>query len=109
MLVGRKTLQTAATTGNGAALDMRALRESCDLVFQITGNGVISGGTIQCEESDDPNFAGTWAPIGGVINAAAGFQTVRAQGHFGAVRARFATNVTGGGTVTIVAVATTDD
>lgn len=109
MLVGRTILQNAQTTGTGAVLDLRPASQSVDLKFTIIGNGVITGGTIQPEEADDPAFAGTWAPVGAPIAVAAGVQTVRSQGSFRAVRGRITANVTGGGTVTVIAEATSDE
>ena len=97
-------LQKAQTTGNGNVAPRR-LGLGYEHKFHITGNGTISAGAIQLEESDDPDYTGTWAPIGSPIDlvplSGNKKQTVSVQGQLKAVRARITTNVTGGGTVSV--------
>ncbi len=79
------------------------------------GYGTTSGGTYLIEESvDDPTthqtFSGTWAPVGSALNASAvsaGKQiaTHLTVGAYSRIRVSIATDITGGGTISIVLVA----
>lgn len=93
-------LQSAATTGNGTAVQLNG--QGREVTFYIYGTGTVSAGAVQCEESHDATYTGTWAAIGTaqtvVSNAVV---VVHATACAGAVRARVSTNVTGGGTVTV--------
>jgi hypothetical protein len=79
------------------------------------GYGTTSGGTYLIEESvDDPatkqTFGGTWAPIGAALNASAVSAGKQIATHFtvsaySRVRVSVATTITGGGTLSVVLVA----
>lgn len=99
-MAGGIKLQDAATTGNGSAVDCKG--EGGEYSFSLeTSNATVAGGSVQFEEAASPSYAGTWSPIGPAITPVQnGVQTVKVTGAFNAVRARIATNITGGATVT---------
>lgn len=75
------------------------------LALYLRGVGTISGGTIQLEEASEPDYAGTWSPIGAAINAntlsgGKELTTHLAVGAYAYIRVREATAVSGGGTAT---------
>lgn len=89
-------LQSAATTGNGTAKSWGASSPR-ELKFYITGSSGVSGGTVQVEESQDPNYTGTWAAIGSAVTVTASTtKTVAFTGATGAVRARITSTILGG-------------
>ncbi len=104
-----QTLQSAATTGNGGILLIRGECEGLTVVLQSTST--TSGGAISIEEAYyDPNgpvYAGTWSLVTAAISASTftgGAQAVvHVVGSFWAIRARISSDITGGGSVTVVA------
>jgi hypothetical protein len=100
---------TAATTGTSIPVAVHG-RDS--LAFYFKSNGTTTGGTLVIEEADydpavDPTYAGTWSQIGATINANDFTGTKQLAVHispnaYSTVRVRIATDVTGGGTVTVV-------
>lgn len=101
MLGIHQKLQSAATTGNGVAVQLDGTGR--ELVIYIYGAGTVSAGAVQLEEAHDKDYAGTWAAIGSPVTVVADtVKTVRLTGCIAAVRARISTNVTGaGGSVTV--------
>jgi len=83
-------------------------RNAQQLTGYLSGSGTLSAGTIQLEASDDPNFSGTWAPLGSAVNATTlsgnKKSTVSITGPHRYVRATIA-GVTGGGNVSVRVVA----
>lgn len=86
------------------------------IAFYLQGNGTTSGGTITYEEStDDPRisdtlYGGTWSIIGSANNASdvsTGKQkaTHLTVGAYARVRARISDAITGGGSISVVLVA----
>ena len=104
------TAVTAASgTGTSAPIRIQG-REQLTIYFQSTGT--TSGGTLLIEEAyydgdKDPVYAGTWSQIASV--AASSFTgTAQVAYHVAAtrykyVRVRISSDITGGGTVTVVA------
>lgn len=92
-------LQSAATTGNGSVFDARS---SCGTyVLEVEASGTISGGSVQFEHARSASYTGTWAPIGTAITPVTNaLVTQSVTGAYRAVRARIASNITGGGSVT---------
>jgi hypothetical protein len=89
-------LQSAATTGNGKVIAIpNSFRKH---KITITSSAGISAGAIQIETSDNPSFAGTWAPVGGgpIALVANSNQILDFEGIFPFIRARVSTNVVGG-------------
>jgi hypothetical protein len=98
-------LQSAATTGNGTAKELKYARE---IGVYIVGSAGVSAGAVQLEESHDPAYVGTWQAIGSPVTVAADtVKSVKTTGAFIAVRARISTNIVGG-TVTVHLVAVQD-
>lgn len=102
-MIVNKTLQDAQTaTGNGAEVDVGTC---ANLTIYVTSAGTTSGGTIQVETSDVPGYAGTWSPVGAALNASASSPDKKIHtvltGPLKIVRARIATTITGGGTITV--------
>lgn len=94
------TLQSAATTGNGLVIAIpNSFRKH---KITITPSAGISAGAVQIETSDNPSFAGTWAPVGGgpLTLVANTQQAIDFEGIFPYIRVRVSTNVVGG-TVTV--------
>lgn len=89
-------LQSAATTGNGipVAIPPSFLHHT----VTVKGSAGVDAGAIQIEASDDADYAGTWAPIGGgpVTVVASSEIQVTFEGLYQFIRARISTNVTGG-------------
>lgn len=88
-------LQSGATTGNGtvAAIPSSFNQHS----FYIKGIDTPSAGAIQLESADDPDYAGTWAPVaGGPVTVPDGEVLVQVTGQLRFVRARVSTTVTSG-------------
>lgn len=93
---GINALQVAATTGNGQAMACPAsAKEHSFYIFAASG---VTGGAIQIESADDPNFSGTWAPLGAPIAVVASTEIIfNYTGSLIAVRARVSTTISGGG------------
>lgn len=77
-----------------------------DVIVTLTSIGTTSGGTLKIEESDQPNYLGTWSQIGATINASAFTGGAKQCVHIrmGAgqwIAVSIATDITGGGTVTV--------
>lgn len=101
----------AATTGSGTVVACPASFRNHN--FIVAGTGTISAGTVTIETSNDPNYAGTWAPLIPVAGTTAspnptativsGAEVlINYAGILNFVRARVSTTVTGaGGSVTV--------
>lgn len=88
-------LQTAATTGNGVTLAIPSFFNHHTLY--IRGNDIPSAGAVQIESADDPDYAGTWAPIGGgPVTVPDGEVIVQFEGQYQFIRCRVSTTVTSG-------------
>ena len=89
-------LQSAATTGSGNIVDTKGAVAQGQI--WITWSAGCGAGAVQIETSDDPTYAGTWAPFGSPITwtAASKKDIVNVPVAIGAVRARISTTVTGG-------------
>lgn len=78
------------------------------VTFYVRSNGTTSGGTLVLETALTKDYAGTWAPLATTINASASSadKTLITQvlGPLRWVRARIATTITGGGTLSVEAV-----
>jgi hypothetical protein len=94
------TLQSGATTGNGLVIAIPNTFHRHKI--SITTSAGISAGAVQIEASDNPSFAGTWAPVGGgpITLGANAHQSIDFEGVFSFIRVRVSTNVVGG-TVTV--------
>lgn len=104
------TMQSQATTGAGQILRLRGQSQQVTVVLQ--SHGTTSGGAVTIEEcyfADDANpYAGTWSVIGSAVNASSftgGAQSViHIIGYsIWALRVRISSDITGGGSVTVVA------
>lgn len=97
--VEQTLLPALTTTGTGTGVDLKGV--SRELVFWLTTtNATVSAGAVQFEEAPDPDYAGTWSPIGSPLTPVQNsVLTIRATGCFKAVRARVTSNVTGGATI----------
>ena len=102
------TVTTAANTGTSRPVNIQG-RNNVAIFFASVGT--TSGGTLVIEEADyDPNgpvYAGTWSQIGPTINANDFTGTKQQAVHVSPntymfVRVRVASDITGGGTVTVV-------
>lgn len=94
------TLQSAATTGNGTAIQVPNSFHKHQ--FLIKGAGTISAGKIKLEGADQTDYSGTWALLATEVVIIAGELIVQYEGVLRAVRARISENVTGAlGTVTV--------
>ena len=97
-------LQVNATSGNGQRL---TLSDPRFVTFNISGNGLVTAGTVAIEYQSDPDpdnpDKGQWAPLASIPVPAN--KTTEYLGGIisGTYRARISTPVTGG-TVTVVAV-----
>lgn len=91
------TLQNNQTTGNGLAVASPAM--AMEHSFLILGNAGVAAGAIQIEEAaSDPNFGGTWAPMGSPITVVANAEVAfHFTGALVFVRARISTTISGGG------------
>lgn len=99
-------LQSAATTGNGSAADLKGQQRHATVYCE--GSGTISGGTVSIEEARSESYSGTWSVVATVPAAdvtGGAVKAVHIVGTFLAVRARVSSNVTGGGNVTVQLVA----
>lgn len=91
----KHAFHVAATTGNGAELDLKG---SCrEHTLYIEGSAGISAGAVQLETAAEPGYTGTWAAIGSAVTVTAtAIKIVQFSGVLGVVRARISTNMTGG-------------
>lgn len=88
-------LQALATTGNGNVVCPPSSFNHHSIY--IKGNDTPSAGAIQIEGASDPEYTGTWAPIGGgPVTVPDGEVVVTFEGQFRAIRARVSTTVTSG-------------
>lgn len=95
-----RKLLNAVTTGTSTAFQLNGTGR--ELVLYVYGSGTIAGGTVQLEEAHDKDYTGTWAAIGSAVTVTQDVvKVVRLTGCVGAIRARVATNVTGGGNVSV--------
>lgn len=93
-----KTLQSAATSGNGSAGSI----EDRGTVY-VKGAGTISGGAVVVEEADSEDYSGTWSTIATITASAltgGAAQAVHLDGTYRAIRARVSSSITGGGSIT---------
>lgn len=96
------TLQSAATTGNGTALNCN--NAVVETGIYVTWTSGCTGGAVTIETAPSSDYAGTWAVISTQTYSAGCTQLVQVTGAFRAIRARISSNVTGvGGSVTVVA------
>lgn len=95
-----ETLLSAVATGNG---NVRGIPPSIQHhTIYIIGSAGVASGAVQLESSDDPDYAGTWAPIGGgPITVVASSELVyNWEGTYRNIRVRISTTI-GSGTVTV--------
>lgn len=96
----RVTLQSAATSGNGTAVD---ISKAYSATIYCDGTGTVSTGVITIEESRDTAYTGTWSSLTTITASTltgGADAAVHLNGVYIAVRARISTTVTGGGSVT---------
>jgi len=107
-LANNKLLQTAATTGNGVAVDLKG--ECREIVAYIEGSGGVTAGKVKIETADDVAYAGTWALVGTEVTVAAkSIVNLFKTGCFKAIRARVSVTIvgtlataSGGSTLTVI-------
>jgi hypothetical protein len=101
----------SAATGTGTSRPIR-MHGRDEVVFYFQSNGTTSGGTLVIEEAAYPDpgpvYAGTWSTVGSTINASSFTGTAQIAYHispnaYSYLRVRIATDITGGGTVTVYA------
>lgn len=96
-------LLDAVTTGTGRALDARG----CQLLTAYsTGNGTTSGGTVLIETAPVEGYTGTWSTAATLTASDVSGNKTKGTalpiGAYNYVRARVSSNITGGGTITVV-------
>lgn len=95
----RVMLQSAATSGNGTAVDVS---KAYAVTIYCQSSGTTSAGVITIEEADDPAYAGTWSSLttitASTISGGAA-AAIHLNGVYIAVRARISSTITGGGTM----------
>jgi hypothetical protein len=95
-----KPLLAAKTALNDVGVGAVDVAGCANLSFAIVGNGAVSAGAVQLEESHDVNFAGTWAALGTpstpITVVGNGVVVMKYNNTAKAVRARISTAVTGG-------------
>jgi hypothetical protein len=98
-----KPLQKTATSGNGEAVELNGVRV---VTAYVIGNGAVSAGAVQLEQSHSKDYTGAWAAIGAATTVVANGVVATSIGPVAlkAIRARITTPVTGG-TVTVHVVA----
>lgn len=98
-------LQDRQTSGTGKT--MMPIGSTKDICITYMGNGTTSGGTVLLEESDDPQYTGTWSLIETVLaSSVTGNQKSCHHVRVGAgnyTRARISSAITGSGTITVTA------
>ncbi|MDD2857799.1 MAG: hypothetical protein PHU75_03905 [Candidatus Nanopelagicales bacterium] len=100
---GPYTLQSAATTGNGATWTTRHSTAVTVLYLRWSAGCSAGAVTFETAEDDQAGSAGTWAPLATVNwSAASKVDEIKIFGAIGTIRARISTNVVGG-TVTVTA------
>lgn len=88
-------LQDGASTGNGTAYQTNGRATQLVVYAEWSSGG--SGGVLSIEEAPRSDYAGTWAVVGTITQgAASSVDAYHLEGAYGAIRARFTTNVTGG-------------
>lgn len=107
MLIANMASLGAATTGTGNELDLSNHGSVHVAAYLITDDATVSAGSVLIEEAQASGYGGTWqallSPITPVQDSVLAWHL---EGAFGVVRARIATDVTGGATVTVVIRAT---
>lgn len=98
---------TVSATGGGTPVcPLHTMRQHQVLIK--SGAGVASG-AVQIECTEDPSYAGTWAPIGGgpiTVPAASTELAYNFDGIYKAIRGRIST-IIGGGTIDVIYTGTT--
>jgi len=98
---GEFTFQSAATVGNGWALNTKGRTERFP-VYVIWSSGCTAGG-VTYETAASADFAGTWRMLAVIpFSAANSVDLIQNLASVGVVRARISTEIVGG-TVTVVA------
>lgn len=96
-------------TGTGTSRPIKVHGRD-EVVIYFQSNGTTSGGTLVIEEASYPDtgpvYSGTWSTIGSAINASSFTGTAQIAYHispnsYDYIRVRIATDITGGGTVTV--------
>ena len=103
MALFRRQIMTGLSALNAVSdvLNMTDVGNINEITFYIVGSAGIVSGAVQVEEAHAHDYAGTWAPNGSPVNAAASAEvTVKVTGVQAAMRARISTAI-GGGTVDI--------
>lgn len=96
------TSLSEVTTGTGESAGIPTPNRNVRVV--ATGEGIISGGTILIELSDDPAFSGIWELLETITatDLTAGAKHISfTTDKLGAIRARVSANITGGGNATV--------
>lgn len=101
MLHSSVLLQSAATTGNGNAVNLHIAGAGDHHTLYVNGAGTITAGKIQWETARSASESGAWAPLAAELVVAAGEQKQTFTGPLYAVRARISEDVAGGGSVTV--------
>lgn len=101
MALREAVLQSAATTGNGTAIDSAG--QCKEHTVEIQWATSTSAGAITVETAPSKSYAGTWTPVAVVTYTSGSPKTESVQwtGYEGAIRARISTTVSGG-TVTVL-------
>lgn len=109
--IGPATSLSAVTTGTGSIVPCGG--QTSNLTVYLIGAGTISAGAVVLEEAyEDPtgSYGGMWSPLSGspitVTGLSGGAQAAyHYVGCYWDVRARVSTNLTGGGVITAVIIA----
>lgn len=93
-------LQDAQTTGNGLVIAIPPSYDYHSIIIQ--GSSGVASGAVQLESAAAPDYAGTWAPVGGgpITVVADTEAAIDFEGTFIFLRARISTDIVGG-TVTV--------
>ena len=100
---GYATSLSAVSTGTGTAVAVNHLRQAS---WYIVGAGTVSGGVVKIETAHASDFTGTWSELDSLdfgVDALTNktyWQT--SPGHLLFVRGRVSSNVTGGGTISVL-------
>ncbi len=96
------TLQDATTTGNGNIVCPPQVFTRHKFLVSVPAG--VTAGAIQPETADDPDYAGTWAPVGGgpvTVPSESSSLIIELNGIYKALRARITTTVSGGGSPSV--------